>query len=167
MRAALALFAAVALGGCANDPSRGYAMRPAHSERVHSVTVSVFENTTFEHGLEAELTDAIVREIRRTTAWSVTPGAQTTLSGRIVEATLSPLSTVRGTGLVQEQLVTIRVDFEWRHNHTGQVLASRNGFATSETFVPARPAAERYEHGRHSAVERLARDIVAELRSNW
>lgn len=162
----LALLLAL-LPACATDPTRGYTLASAHNERIQSVSVSLFRNDTFEPGLEAELTDAIIREIRRTTPWRVTRDAQTTLSGVIRAADLIPLATVRGTGLTQEALATLQVDFTWTHNRTGQTLSQRLGFAASGTFVPARPVGERIDHGRRTAIERLARDIVAELRSNW
>jgi hypothetical protein len=76
-------------------------------------------------------------------------------------------SVARSTGLVQEQALEITVDFQWRDNRTGDVLASRRGVRVTETFVPALGASERIEVGENLAVQEAAREVVAALRSGW
>lgn len=163
---------AIALGGCASDPKRGYAFSSTHSTAVRSVAVPIFDNQSYQKGMEVELTDAIIKEIQRTTPWVVVQGnagggAQTTLTGSITEASLRSLTTNSQTGMVQEMGLELSVDFDWRDARTGQYLVSRRNFRVMETFVPARPANERLELGGHAAVQEMARDIVAELRSSW
>jgi hypothetical protein len=123
----------------------------------------------FQKGIEIDLTDAIIKEIQRTTPWVVTSeaGAQTTLSGTITDASLRALSTNSQTGYVQEMAVELTVDFDWRDGRTGQYLSSRRAFKSMEGFVPARPTNERIELGQHAVVQEMARSIVAELRSGW
>jgi hypothetical protein len=169
--AVLALGAAVlCTPACSTDPTRGYSFQPARDQRVRTVAVPIFENQTFSHDVEIQLTEAIVKEIQRTTPWRVVPGdegADTTLTGTISDTPLRTLSRSRTTGLVQEVGVDMTVDFDWRDNRDQKLLVSRKGFTASASFVPAQGTRERLEVGQHGAIQQLARDIVAELRSNW
>jgi hypothetical protein len=157
------------LAGCASDPTQGYSARPVHSESIRTVAVPIFENTTFATGLEAELTEAIVKEIQRTTRWSVvrSTGADATLEGAVTSSDFRRLSGDPVTGLDQEMGVDIRVDFDFKDNRTGRVLVGRRGFAATETFVASRRVGELPQVGRTGTVQALARDIVAELRDTW
>jgi hypothetical protein len=157
------------LFSCASDPTKGYSFRSTFDADVRSVAVPVFENKTYSKGLEVSLTDALIKEIQRATPWTVVSQdrADTVLTGTITDSTLRRLSVTRGTGLVQEVAVRLTVDFDWRSNRTGETLVSRRGFDSFETFVPSRGTGERLELGQTSAVQELAHDIVAELRSNW
>ncbi len=156
-------------GGCAVDPTQGYSSSPTYDQDIRSVTVPVFANETYASGLEAHLTDAIIKEIQSRTPWVVVPsGGTTTLNGVITSGDAPrTLSTNRETGLVEEQAVQVTVDFEWRDNRTGETLVARRGFSSAATFIPARPVGERFETGQYGAVQELARDIVGEMRSKW
>ena len=158
-----------ALTGCAGDPTQGYSFSSSHDAGIRTVHVPMFKNPTFQRGLEVELTDAIIKEIQRTTPWKVTDAAvaETSLSGTITDASLSQLSTNRDSGLAQELAVKITVDFDWVDARTGRSLTSRRAFTASETFVPTLPVGERLEVGQHSAIQQMARDIVGEMRSGW
>lgn len=159
-----------ALGvGCASDPKEGYSFNSTYREDIKTIAVPIFENATFEHGLEAELTDAIIKEVHRTTPWRVAPRgeADSTLSGTITDAELRKLSTQDKSGLVQELAVELTVRFEWKENRTGKVLVARRNFRTAESFVPSTGVQERLELGQRSAIDQMARDLVAELRDAW
>jgi len=157
------------LAACASDPSRGYSFAPTYEDDVRTVAVPVFDNQTFSHGVEFRLTEAIIKEIRLATPWRVVnPGtSDTTIEGRVVESELRRVTTRRATGLVQEQALVLTVDFDWMDNRTGETLVSRRRFSVAETFSPARPVQERLETGEFGATQRLAHDIVSELRSKW
>lgn len=167
--AAAAPLLALALASCADDPTQGYSFNSSYSEAVRTVHVPMFRNPTFHRGIEVELTDAIIKEIQSSTPWKVSDAsvADTTLSGAITEAELRRLSTSRTAGLAQEVAVIITVDFDWTDARTGKALASRRSFTASETFVPTKPIGERLEVGQHAAVQQMARDIVAAMRSSW
>jgi hypothetical protein len=168
---AAALLGAIVAGvaGCSSDPTKGYSFASSFSNDLRTVHVPIFENPTFARGLEIELTDAIIKEIQRSTPWTVaaSDSAQTQLTGKINDAQLRRLSTGRGSGLAQELAYTITVEFEWKDARNGKVLVSRKDFTASDSFIPTQGLNERIETGQHGAIQRLARDIVAELRSNW
>ena len=157
------------LAACASDPTQGYSFTRSHDSSVRTVAVPIFQNPTFARGLEIELTDAIIKEVQSKTQWRVAPEgtANTTLSGTLINSQMRRLSTGNATGMSQELSVELTVDFDWKDTRSGKTLVSRRSFTAAEAFVPASPANERVEAGQHAAIQRLARDIVAELRSNW
>lgn len=164
----LALSAAV-LPACTSDPAQGYSFKPLHDENVRTVAVPVFDNETFSTGLEIELTEAIIKEIQRTTRWAVVSSAEadTVLTGSITGSELRRFSADSRTGLVEEMGVELRVDFDWQDNRTGKTLVARRSFSALDTFVPAQGTGERIEKGQHGVIQQLARDLVAELRTTW
>ncbi len=164
-----ALVAFGPLGGCASDPTKGYSTQSTYDDAVRSVAVPVFDNATYSIGLEASLTEAIIKEMRLVTPWVVTsPGnSETTLTGSITRSDMIAYSRESQVGLVQEVGVRITVSFDWVDNRTGKTLVARRNFSATEPFVPSRPSGERLAVGEQAAVQELARDIVAELRSNW
>jgi len=157
------------LPGCAADATQGYVFQSAHSDERNSVAIPIFENPTFERNVHVELTEALVKEIQRTTGWVVTSRgkAGAILEGRIIDVDRQMLTEDRVTGFGQELAVTITIDFELKNALTGETIVGRRGFTGSGTFVPTRAVGERYELGRQAAIEDLARAIVDELRADW
>ncbi|HLO42367.1 MAG TPA: LPS assembly lipoprotein LptE, partial [Phycisphaerales bacterium] len=92
--AALAAGGLLLLPACASDPREGYSFTSAHSEEYKTIAIEVFENDTFSTGIEAQLSEAIAKEIMRTTKWKVTSGrrADTVLSGTVTTSELRALS---------------------------------------------------------------------------
>lgn len=174
---AVCLSAAMLLGlgvaavgsGCASDPTKGYAFASSYDETVRTVSVAMFNNPTYQRGIEVELADAIIKQIQSSTPWRVVPSGDgnSTLTGSFSDARLRRLSVGRDTGLSQELAMELTVDFQWKDARTGKTLVSRKNFTASDTFVPAQGVGERIEVGMNGAVQRLARDIVNEMRSNW
>lgn len=164
------LLAAAALAaGCSSDPTQGYSSSRPFRDDVQTVAVPVFQNVTFMRGMEVRLTESVISEIRRKTPWKVadSTAAQTTLSGTITGSEMRVGSLGRDTGLVEDQIVVITIDFEWKDNRTGKVLVARRQFQAVQSFVPAQGALERVELARNATVQDLARDIVSEMRSSW
>lgn len=160
---------AALLPGCASDPTQGYSFESSFDRGVSAVHVPMFQNDTFAKGVEFEVTDAVVKEIQRMTPWRVTGegAADAVLEGRITNATLRRLSQQRESGVVQEQAVSITVDFTLRDTRTGKTIVGRRNFQTTDVFVPVQPVGERLEVGENAVTQRLAKDLVNELRSNW
>lgn len=165
----LILVQGVILWSCSSDPSGGYSFTSSYRTDIETVAVPIFDNSTYSHGLEVLLTDAIVKQIHSSTPYRVVAEdrADTVLSGTITETDLRKLRTDPDSGLVQELAYEMAVTFEWKDARTGQVLASRRNFRSSESFVPNLVAQERLESGEVATIQQLARDLVSELRSSW
>jgi len=159
----------LAASGCSSDPREGYSFEPAFRSDVKTVSVPVWTNNTFYHGLEAKVAQAIVSEINKSTPYRVTGAgnASTELGGTITAVEMRPLSTGRNTGLVQDLSLEVVCDFTWKDNRSGKVLVARRNFMAARSFVPANGVNERIEIGEDAAVQQLAKDIVAEMRSGW
>lgn len=166
---ALTCLAVLAMASCSADPTRGYSFNSTFDSGVRTIAVPIFANDTYASGLEVRLTEAIIKEIQRTTPWRVvgSASAATTLQGSIDDVQLIRLSRQRDTGLTQEQGLRVTVSFDWVDNRTGETTVSRQRFAAVASFIPHHGVAEPIEVGEEAAVRELARDIVAELRSDW
>lgn len=173
LAALCALPIATLLASCASDPTKGYAFNASFDKDIATVAVPIFNNTTFVTAIESTLTDAVVKRIQSSTPWRVTDAerADTTLTGTITRVGLATLSQARGTGLPEEQAVTVTVDFTWRDNRSGELLVSKQNFSAAATFIPSTGVdgepGERIELGRRGAIDELAEAIVNDLRSNW
>lgn len=156
-------------GSCSSDPKDGYSFASTHSAKIRTISVPIFENETYRPGMERELTEAIIKEIQRTTRWTVVSGgsADATLSGKLRSVSNNAITTDPRTGFVQEMGVAVRVDFDLEDNRTGKDMVRRRGFQALDTFVASRNVSERAEIGQNAAIDALARDIVAELRDGW
>lgn len=169
LRVALGIASILGLGACSSDPRQGYSFRSTNDESIRTVSVPVFENITFATGTEIQLTEAIIKELQRSTRWTVVPvsGSDATLTGIVVRSELRRLTGDPVTGLDQEVGEDLRVDFEFKDNRTGRVIVARRNFGAMDSFVATRNNGERPEVGRFNTVQLMAREVVAELRSGW
>lgn len=167
-----AAWLAAAVAGCAADPTEGYALGWSFDESIETVSVPIFENRTYVTGLEATLTDAIIKRIQGRTPWAVTSGtADSTLVGEIVAVERRALSDSPVSGFVQDQAITLVVEFTWRDNRTGETLAEARRFRATSAVVPSRgldgAPGERPEIGQRDAIAEMAEAIVGRMRSRW
>ncbi len=166
---AMTLVVANSLVGCASDPKEGYAARNPYSSKYHSVALPIFRNKSYIRDFEFELADALVKQVSVSTPYAVTSeaSADTILRGTITSISLNELSRDPTTGLSNEVIVKVIVDFEWSDLRTGQPIVARNGFTASALFVPSRPASEPIDLARFQVVQQLARDLVDQMQSAW
>ncbi len=164
------LLACCAMGyGCASDPAQGYSSMSIYPDSIRTVAVPIFASDSFTRNIEFELTDALVKEIEARTPYKVVPAdrADTILLGQVRKVELDQLSKSRLTGLSEEVIVTVTIDFQWKDQRSGRSLVERRSFAGNALFVPSRPSSEAIELGQFAVVQQLARDIVAELQKPW
>lgn len=157
------------VGGCAADPRDGYTAMSMWPDDVATVHVPIFENRTFERGVEFDLTEAVIKAMEARTPYRVAAinRADASLTGSIVNVERQLLSRSRATGLSEETVLSVTIDFEFKDLRTGRVLVRRQRFTGQGLFHPSPPAGEPVELGRAAAVQHLARDIVSELRASW
>ncbi len=147
----------------------GYSSKELYPTEIHTVAVPIFENRTFYRGVEFELAEAMVKQVESRTPYKVVaPGtAQTILEGTITDIEQTQLSRRRPGGLPQELELTVTVDFVWKDLGKGGVLKDRRGFQAVGRYIPTAGIGEPFETAQHDAVERLARDIVSTMRTDW
>jgi hypothetical protein len=172
--ATLAFVAAAAvvtgwMSGCASTPTEGYAATTPYPTKYRSVALSVFRNQSYMRGFEQDLADALVKQVEQSTPYKVRSeaSADTAMRGTITAVELVELSKDPATGLANEMMVRVRVDFEWVDLRTGERIVAKEGVESSALFVPSYPAREPLELGRFAAVQQLANDLVAAMQSKW
>ena len=151
------------LAGC------GYTQKELFPDQYQTVAVPIFENRTFYRHVENDLSEALIKEIEHRTPYKVVaPGAaDTILQGTITSVDQRELSRRTVGGVPEEVEVAIRVNFEWKNLRSGEALRSRSGFEVAGRYVPARPVSEPFDVAQHTAVKRLAEQIVSTLRADW
>ena len=164
-----ALLAASSLAGCASSPSEGYAATSPFPSAYRSVALPIFRNDSLMRGFERDLGDALVKKVEQSTPYKVRSeaSADTVLRGTITAIDMIQLSKDPSTGLANEMMRRMRVNFEWVDLKSGERLVAREGVESSAVFVPSYPAREPLELGRFAAVEQLAQDLVSAMQSRW
>jgi len=154
---------ALMAGGC------GYSTQTIYPTEVKTVTVRPIANRTFYRGVEFELREALIKEIEYRTPYKVVSDAvaDSELTVTIVGLNQRRLSQTERGGLPQEMEAMLIANVEWRNLLTGDLLRERSGLARVGRYVPTRPVSENQAIGQSGAVESLAADIVAVMRSEW
>lgn len=168
----LLLLGAVALvWGCEKSGKGllGYGTGELYDSSYRTVSVPIFENRSFERGVEFDLSEALIKEIELRTPYKVTTSdrADTMLTGTVTSVTRNVLSRTTDGGIPQEVQVAVAVSFEWKDLRTSQVIRKRSSIIGTGEHIPARTLSEPYERAQHEAVAELARDIVSVMRDDW
>lgn len=147
----------------------GYTSASMYPADVRTVAVPIFDNRTFETGLERQITDAVIKEIHARTPYQVVTEAEadTLLVGAVMTVRKTELSNQQGSGLAQELLRTVTISFTWKDLRSGRILAQRLDFEASDVYIASRPINEREEIAEWAVAEELARDIVSNMRDTW
>jgi hypothetical protein len=167
--AAAILAAPCLLCGCAASPEAGYAPSSPYPARYRSVALPIFRNQSYLRNFEFDLAQALVKEVELSTPYKVSSevSADTVLRGTITAIDLVERSKDPRTGLSNEVMVRVRVDFEWVDLRSGERIVAREGVESTALFVPSYPAREPLELARFAAVEQLARELVSAMQSKW
>ncbi len=157
------------LVGCASDPTVGYSSQSLYPKQWRTVAVPIFDNDTMSRDLEFMLTDAVIKQVQSRTPYRIATEkrADTLLTGTVRKVELRQLSQSRLTGLSEEVLVNVTIDFEWIDLRTGRRILGRENFGDSGLFVPSQPSSEPLAVGEFAVVQELATDIVDEMQAAW
>ena len=159
----------IVLANCASDPTVGYSSSSLYATQFRSVAVPIFQNNTIAREMEFKLTDALIKEIESRTPYYVLGEqyADTLLTGTIRSVNLRTTSQSRTTGLDNEVMITVTIDFEWLNLQSGGRIVGRKNFSSSSLFVPSQPSGEPIELGQFAVVQQLSQDIVDQMQSSW
>lgn len=151
----------------ASVKSPGYRWASLYRDDVRTVAVPIFTNRSFRRGVEFSLSKAIVNQLEATTPYKVVSRehADTILEGEILDIHTRTLSPDVRSGVPQEQLYIVRVNFTWKDLRSGKILVDRRRFEQSTTYYPT--LGEGQFVGSQQNVERLGVAIVQELQADW
>lgn len=161
--------ATLGLAGCSSDPTKGYSTTSIYPTDIRTVAIPIFSSDSYTRDVEFELTDALIKEVEARTPYKVVPAdrADTVILGQVRKIALDQLSKSRQTGLSEEVIVSVTIDFQWKDQRSGKPLIERKGFTGNALFVPSEPSSEPIELGQFAVVQQLAQDIVSEMQSDW
>jgi len=157
----LSVLSLAVVAGCAH-----YSARSLLPENVRTIYVPIFDNRTFRRGIEVELTEALKREILAKTQLRIVAkdAADTILFGEIVDFRESVLIENVADEAVESNAI-VYVDFMWKDQRTGQILAEARGVSESARFVLAR--GETVARAKADSFEDLAERIVNMMEKEW
>lgn len=160
-RLALAGALTVLATGC------GYSTKSLYPDHIRSVQVEMFQSKEFRRGIEFQLTEALRKQIDRSTPYKNAPQrkADTVLSGEVLEWRESTLGRDAITARPRETAATLTVRYRWQDQRTGKILLDQPRFVQTVTYV--RPTGETAYDGREEAVNKIARRIVESLERAW
>ena len=160
-----------AVTGCGYTHSAGgvggYEWKPLYRPDVRTIAVPIFTTKSFDRNVEFQLTKALVNTIEAKTPYKVVPRerADTILEGEITAVTRRNISSDNRSGVPQEQLYEVVVNFTWKDLRNGKLLVNRENFEQTVPFYPT--LGESQFIGSQQNVERLAQGIVGEMQSDW
>ncbi|HUT12009.1 MAG TPA: LptE family protein [Thermoguttaceae bacterium] len=161
----------VLLTGCAGYRIGNQSLYPAH---IRTVYVPMIESSSFRRNLGERLTEAVVKEIERTTPYKVvgTPNADAVLSARIVGETKRVLIQSR-SGDPREFETNLQVRVQWL-DRQGQVFRTVEPIPLPPEFVDAGAAGslipevgQSVATSHQQAITRLAEQIVGLMENPW
>jgi hypothetical protein len=171
MRSGLILLSLLVITGCGYESGGttvgGYQWKTVYRTDVSSVCVPIFDNKDFHHGVEFQVSDALVRQILAFTPYKVVPRerADTILEGEVISVKTDPANLSQITGTPQEQLASVVVNFTWKDLRTGKILVQRKNFEQTASYYPTLGEGEFI--GEQDAADHLAAGIVHEMESAW
>lgn len=155
------LMLAVLSGGCGYSTSRPF------PDDIQTVHVKMFQSREFRRDLEFQLTEALVKRVNMDTPYRIAPlkTADTELTGEILEVRNRTLGDDFETQLPRETASDYVVAFRWKDLRNGRVLAERERFVYSATYIP--PVGETFSTGSIRGLDGLAEAIVETMESPW
>ena len=158
----------VLLSGC------GYTVGSPHQAEVRTVHVPMFTNDSYRRGIEAQLTEAVQKEIQNRTPYRIVkaPQADTRLTGHIIEARKKRLSETTFDDSRELQL-HYAVEVTWEDLRTGQILSQQQipiapeavHLLSTAEFAPE--VGQSLATGTQDALARMARQIVDMMETPW
>ncbi len=158
----------VALGAAVlGSTGCGYSNDSLHRDSVRTVYVEMFESREFRREIEFKLTEALRKEIERSTPYRNAPRnrADTIIEGEVLEWREASIGKDFVMNRSREIAGSLAIRYRWQDRRTGKLLVDRPNMVTTVQYV--RPAGEEAYEGYQLAVEQLARRIVESMETPW
>jgi hypothetical protein len=140
---------------------------------IRTVYVPTFTSEGFRRGIEFELTEAVLREIKRRTPFRIAKeDADTRLTGRIRELKKDSLGET-GFDDPRELQIGLAVEVVWEDLHNSQILAQQRipiepeivHLYTQSEFAPE--VGQSLATAKQQAIDSMARRIVNMMEAPW
>jgi len=154
-------------GVLAGSAGCGYSMRRPFPDDVQTVHVEMLHSKEFRRDLEFALTEALVKRIGMDTPYKLAPlkTADTVFTGEILEVRNRSFADDFESQLPRETASTIILAFRWKDLRTGKILAERQRFVSTSSYIP--PVGETFDTGMIRGLDRVAEEIVEAMETEW
>lgn len=146
----------------------GYSNQSLYNDKVRSVYVEMFDNSTFQRDLEYDLTDAIAKRIDAETPYRIISDksrADSVLSGKITGISHSALTIERQSGRALENQAEVSAEFSWKNLKTGQYLIKSSTASATASYSEFQQQSPNYAS--KTAANKLAERIVEQMQIEW
>ena len=133
-----------------------------------TIAVPAFKNDTTRYRIEQRFTEAVIRQFLQRTKYRIvqnTEDADAVLHGEVLTIETNPMIFNAITGQVTMMLVTVHTKVLLVDNKTQKVVYKNDDIVFREEYQISTDAREFFEE-QDPALERLARDLAAQLVSN-
>jgi hypothetical protein len=153
-------------GGC--EPG-GYSMESLYPSQIDSVWIdmAVRGDEVYRRQLETRLTEAVIKEIQVETPYTILERdkADSVLNMEVVAVIQQVAAFNPDTGDPIDKQMTFIVNFTWTDLTTGEQLVDKKGFQVSDIYIP--PLGEDFFQGSQAVIEKAARRMVEQMRTDW
>ncbi len=159
------LVAALSAAGCGYHVAGRAANLPSEWK---TIAVPAFKNDTTRYRIEQRFTEAVIRQFLQRTKYRIvqnTEDADAVLHGEVLTIETNPMIFNAITGQVTMMLVTVHTKVLLVDNKTQKVAYKNDDIVFREEYQISTDAREFFEE-QDPALERLARDLAAQLVSN-
>lgn len=152
--------------GCA--PLGSYSDEALYTSDVESVYVEMFDNKTYQRGIEYDLTDAVAKRIESETPYKIVTDrnrADTVLSGYVTSVGSSVLSVEQESGRALEKESVLVAVVRWKNLKSGELLINDREVRASASYSEWQNQGEDYAFS--LAANKLARKITELMETQW
>jgi hypothetical protein len=129
-----ALLAVLAFSGCYTLGP----ITPTYMKGVHSISVPIFDNKSFEPQVQAVVTDVLIKELQTDGSYPITgeDEADAIVHGTITDVVRTQTKSVVGDVLASAEFqITLKIHIQVLRGNTGQVLVNKDFSGISYFFV--------------------------------
>ncbi len=161
--------AALLASGLVLNCSCGYTVRSGIAHDIRRINVAIFENRTFEHGIEVELSAAIAREfiVDGTLSVGEIHTADVRMSGTVLEYILEPYTYGVSEADIEQYRLAVRASVILRSVHADRVLWEEKQIEGETTYYVSGALAKTESEAARDVLHDLARRIVARTVRSW
>ena len=145
----------------------GYSSGGLYREGIRTVYVEMFQSKEFRRGIEFQLTEALRKQIDRSTPYRNAPKekADTIIEGEVLEWRDTTMGKDFRTAMPRETAGSLTIRYRWVDQRTGKLLVDQPRLVTTVEYV--RPVGETVYNARDDAADRMARRVIDSMATSW
>jgi len=162
----IVIIAVFLFSGC--DSLESYSNEGLYPVDIESVYVEMFDNKTYQRGIEYALTDAVAKRIESETPYKIVTNrnrADTVISGYVTSIGTAVLSVEQESGRALEKESVLMAVVRWKNLKTGDLLIDDREVQASASYSEWQNQGEDYASS--LAANKLARKITELMETQW